>query len=260
MLILLDLTYYEFLIVLCRCSNFLFFVHFSNDSHGKDASKAWFPSGKYFQSPESGLTYAAPYMIPLESPRNSEDNVAIPESSKDIIDLASFDQESHYANDEFSASCPQPGKMGQFSDIPNLQKWVDNSIAQPLLAKRNYLPGSSFIWRGSPITPMAQFSGSNVEKEFEFDFGSSNLMQDEILRDTPNPLNTVKSTSPNKKRVSPPCGILHEFSTSSSASIRSGRKFVLKAVPPFPPLTPCIDSKTSGVEQDCFPENHDANK
>lgn len=202
-------------------------------------------------------------MMPLESPRNSENNVTILKSSKDIIDLVSLDQESHRANEEFSASYPQSEKMGQFSDIPNLQKWADNSKAQPLLAQQNYLSGSSLVWRGSPITPMAQFSGGNIVKEVEFDFGLSNSMQDdtpEILRDTPNPLNTVKATSPNKKRVSPPHGKLHEFSSSSSASIRSGRKFILKAVPPFPPLTPCLDSKTSGVEQDNFPENHGATK
>ncbi|KAH6774266.1 hypothetical protein C2S51_012670 [Perilla frutescens var. frutescens] len=240
---------------------------FQFSNHGKDASKAWFPSGKYFQSPESGFTHAAPYVMPPGSPRNSNNNVTIPDSSKDILDLVCFDQESHHGNadtvDEFSAVCPHSGKMGHLTDIPNLQKWADNSKAQSFSAKRNYLSGCSLVWRGSPITPMAQFSGSKVLQEVEFDSGLSNIMQDdtpEILKDTSTPLNTVKASSPNKKRVSPPHGRPHGFSSSSSAGLRNGRKFILKAVPSFPPLTPCIDSKTLDEEQDNIPENLSVNQ
>lgn len=218
----------------------LFLVHFSNDSHGKDATRAWFPSGKYFQTPES---------------------------AKDILDMASFDQESRHGNantlDEFSAACPQSGNMGPLSDIPNLQQCADNSNAPSFSAKGNNLSRSSLVWPGSPVTPMAEFSGSKVLQESEFDFGLSNNMQDdtpEILKDTPTPINTVKASSPNKKRVSPPHGRPQEFSSSSSTGLRTGRKFILKSVPAFPPLTPCIDSKTPGVQQDNFPENRDANK
>ncbi|GER32494.1 tesmin/TSO1-like CXC domain-containing protein, partial [Striga asiatica] len=78
---------------------------------------------------------------------------------------------------------------------------------------------------------------------------SSGVIQDdtpEMLKDGFTPVNGVKVCSPNKKRVSPPHVRLHEFSgSSSSVGIRTGRKFILKAVPSFPPLTPCVDSKSA---------------
>lgn len=61
-----------------------------------------------------------------------------------------------------------------------------------------------------------------------------------ILKESLTELNKVKVRSPNKKRISPPRIRLHEL---GSSSLKSGRKFILKAVPSFPPLTPCIDSK-----------------
>ncbi|XP_041989457.1 CRC domain-containing protein TSO1-like isoform X2 [Salvia splendens] len=196
---------------------------FQFSNHGTDGSVACFPSGKYFQSPESGLSYATPYTMSSASHNISANNAVIPESSK----------ESRHGNgktvDEFSAACSR----------------------------------SSLVWRGSPITPMAEFSGSKVLQEDEFEFGLSNTVQDdtpEILKDSPTPLNTVKANSPNKKRVSPPHGRPHEYTSSLSVDLRTARKFVLKAVPSFPPLTPCIDSKTLGVQQDSSPENRSANK
>lgn len=203
----------------------LFLVQFSINSHVTNGSVACFPSGKYFQSPESGLTYATPYAMSSTSHNISANNAVIPESSK----------ESRHGNgntvDEFSAACSR----------------------------------SSLVWRGSPITPMAEFSESKVLQEDEFEFGLSKTVQDDIdtpdiLKDSLTPLNTVNANSPNKKRVSPPHGRPREYTSSSSADHRTARKFILKAVPSFPPLTPCIDSKTLGVEQDSSPENCGANK
>ncbi|KAI3454026.1 hypothetical protein Pfo_010689 [Paulownia fortunei] len=240
---------------------------FQFSNHGKDASKAWFPSGEYFQSPESGFTFVAPYVISPGSPRNSDNNGMISETTKEILDLVSFDQESLHGKadtvDEFSAACHQPGKTGPLSGIPNLQKWAANSKAQSFSAKRHYFSGSSLGWRGSPNTPMAQFSGTKVLREVEFDCELSNIVPDdtpEILKDSSTPLNAVKVCSPNKKRVSPPHGQPHEFDSSSSAGLRTGRKFILKAVPSFPPLTPCIDSKTVAVQQANDPQNHSVKK
>ncbi|XP_047944434.1 uncharacterized protein LOC125191020 isoform X2 [Salvia hispanica] len=196
---------------------------FQFSNHGTDGSVACFPSGKYFHSPESGLTYATPYTMSSASHNISANNAAIPESSK----------ESRHGNgdtvDEFSAACSR----------------------------------SSLVWRGSPITPMAEFSGNKVLQEDEFEFGLSNTVQDdtpEILKDSPTPLNTVKANSPNKKRVSPPHDQPPEYTSSTSADLRTASKFILKAVPSFPPLTPCIDSKTLGVQQDSSSENCGANK
>ncbi|CAA0838338.1 Protein tesmin/TSO1-like CXC 2 [Striga hermonthica] len=63
----------------------------------------------------------------------------------------------------------------------------------------------------------------------------------EMLKDSPTPVNGVKVCSPNKKRVSPPHRHSNEFGSSLSVGIRTGRKFILKAIPSFPSLTPCMD-------------------
>lgn len=147
----------------------------------------------------------------------------------------------HYGNaemvDQFSA-------VGPFCGIPNLHKWAYNSRSQSFSTKET---GSSLVWRGSPHTPMAQYSGTKIPRELEFDSELSNFMEDdtpEILKDNSTLHNAVKVSSPNKKWVSPPHGRQHESGSSSSAGLRTGRKFILKAVPSFPPLTPCLDSKT----------------
>ncbi|XP_020685601.1 uncharacterized protein LOC110101867 [Dendrobium catenatum] len=60
----------------------------------------------------------------------------------------------------------------------------------------------------------------------------------DILKDTHSPINTVKTSSPNQKRVSPPKTVLHEAGSSFSPGLRSGRKYVLQSIPQFPSLTP----------------------
>ncbi|KAL3645875.1 hypothetical protein CASFOL_011055 [Castilleja foliolosa] len=214
---------------------------FQFSNHGKDASKAWFPSGEYSQSPEPDLTYMAPHMISPGSPINSDNNnnnddPLSSENTQDILlDLTSFDHESH---------------------TPNLQKWADNSKSQPFPEKRQLYPqggGGSLGWRGSPNTPVPQLSGTKLIRDVEFDVLLSNSFQDEtpeILKDESTPANAVKVCSPNKKRVSPPhVSRQHEFGSGSLTGLRTGRKFILKAVPSFPPLTPCIDSRSVAVQQ-----------
>ncbi|GER45135.1 tesmin/TSO1-like CXC domain-containing protein [Striga asiatica] len=92
----------------------------------------------------------------------------------------------------------------------------------------------------------------------EVEFGgelSSSVLDDtpEMLKDSPTPVNGVKVCSPNKKRVSPPHRRPNEFGSSSSVGIRTGRKFILKAISAFPPLTLCVDSRSdkSNEPQDC---------
>ncbi|KAL3633442.1 hypothetical protein CASFOL_022204 [Castilleja foliolosa] len=208
---------------------------FQFSNHGKGA--AWFSSGEYSQSPETDLTYMAPYMISPGSPINSDNNtndLLSSENTKDILlDLASLDYDSH---------------------TPNLQKWADNSKPQPFFEKR-YPQGDGGLlgWRGSPNTPVTQFSGTKLIRDVEFDVELSNSAQyetPEILKDDSTPVNAVKVCSPNKKRVSPPhVSRPNEFGSGSLAGLRSGRKFILKAVPSFPPLTPCIDSRSVAVQQ-----------
>lgn len=212
---------------------FLYSTLLYNDSCGKEASTAWFPSGKYLQSPESSFTY------PYTTSQNSDANVVISETSTENIDLVSVDQESHHGNADTVAQFSEAGKMGPFG----------NSLS----AKRNHSSGTWLVWRGSPITPMAEFSGS---KEAAFDLDVSEIVVDdtpEIVTDTCTP---VKVSSPNKKRVSPRRPY-ERGSSSSAAGIRSGRKYILKAVPSFPPLTPCIRFNASDVQPQ---DNRTANK
>lgn len=65
----------------------------------------------------------------------------------------------------------------------------------------------------------------------------------EIFKDTSTPTKAIKVSSPNQKRVSPLQYQSQELRSSSSRGLRSGRKFVLPAVPSFPPLTPYSKSK-----------------
>lgn len=80
-----------------------------------------------------------------------------------------------------------------------------------------------------------------------------------ILRDSTVPSRPAKVSFPNQRQVSPPPpqSHLHELESRSSGDLRSVRKFILKGVPSFPPLTPCIDSRGSKDENDSnFEENN----
>lgn len=52
-----------------------------------------------------------------------------------------------------------------------------------------------------------------------------------ILKGNVSPINSVKATSPNQKRVSPP-----QFGTRLSPNHKGGRKLILKSIPSFPSL------------------------
>lgn len=65
----------------------------------------------------------------------------------------------------------------------------------------------------------------------------------EILKEASYTTKVVKASSPNQKRVSPPQSRAKKVHSSSPRGLRSGRKFILQAVPSFPPLSPYTDSK-----------------
>lgn len=103
-------------------------------------------------------------------------------------------------------------------------------------------------WRCSPVTPLRQFGGSKIVLEPDSENGLNKTVDDDtpdILKETSSPTRAVNSTSPKQKRVSPPKRLLRE-SRSSSSSGRSGRKFILQAVPSFPPLTPYSNNNDRG--------------
>ncbi|XP_077211172.1 CRC domain-containing protein TSO1-like [Tasmannia lanceolata] len=108
-------------------------------------------------------------------------------------------------------------------------------------------------WRSTPVTPISRFGGSKFVVEPDSDSGLYNIMEDEtpdILKETHSPIKTVKASSPNQKRVSPPHNCLQELRRSSSSpGLKSGRKFILQSVPSFPSLTPYSERKGSDKQQ-----------
>lgn len=96
----------------------------------------------------------------------------------------------------------------------------------------------SLHWRNSPMIPNVQFSGNKFVAAPSSNNKLYNIPEDEtphILKETCSPKKAVNTSSPNKKRVSPPHNCLHELrGLSSSPSLRGGRKFILQSVPSFP--------------------------
>lgn len=121
-------------------------------------------------------------------------------------------------------------------------------IPHSLLSQRSSrsISGGSLSRRSSPITPMTKLGETKSQLCLESDSRLHDILEDEtpdMLKEASTPIKSVKASSPKQKRVSPPQSHLRELGSSSSGGLRSGRKFILKAVPSFPPLTPCIDSK-----------------
>lgn len=241
-----------------------FVAHFTSFwlySHKKDAAKAWFPSGKYFLSPEPGLPSVPPFLTSPTSPRGS-DNDTISETTKEILDLVSFDLESHYGNveteNEISETHQESEKTGLPSQRPDSKGGANNLVLQSSSRSGSYSSARSLRFRGSLNTPVANLSGTKHQQVMDSDHDLFDVMQDdtpEILKDTSRPLNAVNVSSPNKKRVSPPHSKVPKFDSSSPASFRTAVKYILKSVPSFPPLTPCINPKSGSLEQSSNSQN-----
>ncbi|XP_059640631.1 CRC domain-containing protein TSO1-like [Cornus florida] len=232
---------------------------FQYSDHGKDASKSRFLSRGYIPSPESDLALVPPYGKSPGSPRNSDKHEMLLKTRRDILDVISCHQELDYDNAETSPRCDGLANICHTATLADAHSmvmaastssktrdWTNDSRAQSCLGSDSFSSASSLRWRSSPITPTTQFEGAKFLQVIDSDNRLYDILEDdmpEILKDTNTPVNAVKVSSPNKKRVSPPHSRLHELGSSSSAGLRSGRKFILQAVPSFPPLTPCIDAK-----------------
>jgi hypothetical protein len=185
------------------------------------------------------------------------------QANKELQNVGCYDWQVDYNNveimDQFSPSndavanmCHQtplsdpPLMTGSSSSSSKTTDWTNISQIQPSPGIAHLSSSGSLRWRNSPITPMARLDGMKSVQGLDPDGGLCDILEDEtpeILRDSATPIKSVKVSSPNQKRVSPPKSHLHELGSNSSGGLRSGRKFILKAVPSFPPLTPCIDSK-----------------
>ncbi|TYG75995.1 hypothetical protein ES288_D03G077900v1 [Gossypium darwinii] len=193
--------------------------------HGKNASISRLFSRRCLPSPESDLTVLS-YAKSPRSPRTSDSN--------DIL---------------LETSSPS-SKARELTSLSRVQ--LDPR-------RRSLTPGGSLHWHSSPIMPMSPLNDNKKLQGLDSaDGGLYDILEDdmpEILKYTSMPIKPVKAGSPNGKRVSPPHN-LHQLGSSSSGPLRSGRKFILKAVPSFPPLTPCIDAKgSSNQSRNNFQEN-----
>ncbi|KAK1382828.1 hypothetical protein POM88_020563 [Heracleum sosnowskyi] len=102
----------------------------------------------------------------------------------------------------------------------------------------------------SPITSVVQFGENKLPVVPDSESKFYNILEDddiaELLKEHQVSFSEVKVRSPNNKRVSPPHSRFPELRPSSSmTALRGGRKFILKAVPSFPPVAPCTDVKST---------------
>ncbi|XP_054796275.1 uncharacterized protein LOC129301701 [Prosopis cineraria] len=152
--------------------------------------------------------------------------------------------------DQSSPRCNSVAKVGQLA-ISNSQSMSSASFSTKTRDQTHIprvLSGGSLRWRSSPITPMTKSGETKSLQCLESGSRLYDILEDEtpeMLKEASTPIKSVKTSSPKQKRVSPPHSHLRELGSSSSGGLRSGRKFILKAVPSFPPLTPCIVSKTN---------------
>ncbi|MBA0632121.1 hypothetical protein Godav_000922 [Gossypium davidsonii] len=232
--------------------------------HGKNASISRLFSRRCLPSPESDLTVLS-YAKSPRSPRTSDSNDILLETSKGNLDIDSFCEGISYNNavalaDEFHCT-PLPNHPSVIIGSPSSKARELTSLSRVQLdpRSRSLTPGGSLHWHSSPIMPMSPLNDNKKLQGLDSaDGGLYDILEDdmpEILKDTSMPIKPVKAGSPNGKRVSPPHN-LHQLGSSSSGPLRSGRKFILKAVPSFPPLTPCIDAKgSSNQSRNNFQEN-----
>ncbi|KAK0572110.1 hypothetical protein LWI29_026333 [Acer saccharum] len=231
---------------------------------GKDAPKSRFLSRRYVPSPDSDPTIISSYANTPRSQKNSDRNDMLLETSKEIMDVDSYGQGMDYRNedmmdqlssrgDALADLChltPLPGFPSMAIASSGSSKATDwkNISGLQLYPRSDSLPSSSSLhWRGSPVTPITQLSGNKNIQEPDSDSRVYDISEDDtpdILREASAPIKSVKVSSPNRKRVSPPQNRTNEIRSSTSGPLKS-RKFILRAVSSFPPLTPCIDSKGS---------------
>ncbi|KAG6740357.1 hypothetical protein POTOM_055805 [Populus tomentosa] len=233
---------------------------FECSSHGKEAAKSRLLPGRYVLSSEPDFSMLPSYAKSISSPSNSHGNDMLRKTSK-TLDVVSHSQELDYnITETMGQFSPRFDELADFSDhtpLPNpspiimassSSKMRDTAIVSQLClypGSGRLSSGGSLQWRSSPITPMTRL-GETKTQALDSGCGLYDILEDdtpEIFKESPTPVTSVKASSPHKKRVSPPRGHFQEFQSSSSASLKSGRKFVLKSVPSFPPLTPCIDPK-----------------
>lgn len=251
-------------------------------SHGNDAAKFQIPSRRYTQSPESDFSILSSYGKSPGSPKNSESHDILLETGNEIWDTAQFGRDFEDGNtggvgqftpgyDRLSDVCPFASLSNSFpttamnsSASSRISGLKNVSRSQLCPGSDHLVSGGSCRWRSSSIPPSNQFGKTKVSQGPETDNELDDMIENDtprILKDASTSTKVVKASSPKQKRVSPPRIRFHERGSSSSLSmLKTGRKFILQAVPSFPPLTPVIDAKSSSNQNSSDPQDISNNK
>ncbi|PON57904.1 Lin-54-like protein [Parasponia andersonii] len=240
---------------------------FRHSDHGKHAPKSRLLSIRKFSSPDD-LSILPSNEKSTKSDLEESDILL---ETSELLNECSHDWQADYdtgAVGSVSSRCdvvPHMRDLTQLSDNPpismissTLFRRKDNrNVPQNQLFHGIDLLSSSGTqqWHRSPLTPVTKLSATKSCQGHNLDSGCGH--NDILENETP-----VKISSPNNKRVSPPRGHSHvrELGSGSLGGLRSGRKFILKSVPSFPPLTPCTDSKGSTGTQTTYKLEENSNK
>ncbi|OVA00486.1 CRC domain [Macleaya cordata] len=215
---------------------------FQSSNHGKDITKSRVLARRYDPSPESerqvktgqGTSHRVSYDLESECSTAGRVDQTLPRQDE-LLDLCDHTPLPNVPSRVMaSSSASNTAGRGKASRA-QFHGSVSLSSVAPLR------------WRGSPVTPLPRLSGNKFPREPDSDSSRLYEIQEddtpEILKDTRTPIKAVKANSPNQKRVSPPQNHTHEPRSSCSPSLKSGRKFVLRSISTFPPLTPYSDPR-----------------
>ncbi|XP_030534563.1 protein tesmin/TSO1-like CXC 2 [Rhodamnia argentea] len=126
------------------------------------------------------------------------------------------------------------------SALPSTPSRFRRPLVQLAFPSKLKQPRSSFVTIGSSYTlPSSQKMGKPdllLPPPPKFEKLPPTITEDEIpeiLCSSSTPMASIKSASPNSKRVSPPHSDL-----GTSPNLRSGRRLILQSIPSFPSLTP----------------------
>ncbi|KAK9682630.1 hypothetical protein RND81_10G086800 [Saponaria officinalis] len=226
----------------------------------KNALKSRLPFMRFLQTPDSQNDVLSSDENSLTCAENYQCHDMLLEKSTECTDEGAVRAKKSFENTghEFTSTSSQMSNSVATLMAPppssNTNSCQEMSPpVQPRLMNESVVPPTigSLLWRSSPVTPITQSTGL----EFQ-DFGSGSKHSDMIDDDTPDvlkdssiPDTSVKVRSPNKKRISAPhnpkdsSGSLRIDSplqnpTDSPESLKICHRFVLRALPTFPSLTP----------------------
>ncbi|XP_020230310.1 protein tesmin/TSO1-like CXC 2 [Cajanus cajan] len=227
---------------------------FQFSDQGKEAAKSRVFSSNCLPCPESNVSMIASSANYTSSSEKLHRRHALLETNE-MLTTAPYDSQNNCNNvdmmDQYTpVSHPEP-LSGASSVFSGANEWTNIPQSRLSHGSIRQLPSGSLRWRSSPLTPSTGVGEAHYLQCPESDNRLFDILENETpdtLMQASTPMRSVKVNSPTQKRVSPPQIRYHGFGSSSSGGLRPGRKFMLKSVPSFPPLSPCVDSKGNDKE------------